>query len=158
MTQYAKTKYEADPGAGDPITMQKNVTDIRMYLQNPNGVMGTDTKLDDRRALLSLREWGADIIALPETNRNWKKEWLRNKWKAEVQRVWRHLKVFFTSIDVPANPTADYLQGGACLIVTGAWASRVMEHGSDNLERWVWATLCGRQQEKTTIVTMYRPN
>ena len=68
------------------------------------------------------------------------------------------LEFFFTSIDEPADPSAEYLQGGACLIVTGAWASRVMEHGSDNLGRWVWATLRGQQQEKTTVVTMYCPN
>ena len=79
---------------GEPITTQKALKDIRVYLQNPNGVMNKDTKLDDRRALLSLREWGVDIIALPETNRNWKKEYLRNKWKSEVQRVWRHSKFF----------------------------------------------------------------
>lgn len=158
ITQYAKAKYSADPGAGDQITMQKAITDLRVFLQNPNGVMGNDTKLDNRRALLSLREWGVDVVALPETNKNWKKAWLRNRWKSEVQRVWRHSKIVFTSMDVPADPMADYQQGGACMIVTGAWASRVMEHGSDRLGRWVWATLRGRQQEKMTVVTMYRPN
>ena len=123
ITQYAKMKYQVDPGAGDLIVTQKEKQDIRVYLQNPNGVMGLDTKFDDQRALLSLREWGIDIILLPETNRNWKKEWLQNKWKSEVQRVWRHSKVFFTSIDEPADPQADFVQGGACLIVTGKWAS-----------------------------------
>ena len=80
--QYAISKYQVDPGAGNPITIQKRVEDIRIYLQNPNGVMCKDTKYDDRRALLSLREWGVDIISLPETNRNWAKEvvpcWLPN--------------------------------------------------------------------------------
>ena len=72
--QYAISKYQVDPGAGNPITIQKRVEDIRIYLQNPNGVMCKDTKYDDRRALLSLREWGVDIISLPETNQNWAKE------------------------------------------------------------------------------------
>ena len=94
ITQYAVRKYETDSGMGEPITTQKALKDIRVYLQNPNGVMNKDTKLDNRRALLSLWEWGVDIIALPETNRNWKKEYLRNKWKSEVQRVWRHSKFF----------------------------------------------------------------
>ena len=87
ITQYAMSKYEADPGAGDPITMQKRVKDIRLFLQNPNGVMCKDNIFDDRRALLSLREWGVDVISLPETNRNWAKEWLLNKWRSEVQQV-----------------------------------------------------------------------
>ena len=112
ITQYVLSKYQVDPGAGDPITIQKRVEDIRMYLQNPNGVMCKDTKYDDQRALLSLREWGVDIISLPETNRNWAKEWLQNKWKSEVQQVWRHAKVFFTSIDLPTERHANFVQGG----------------------------------------------
>ena len=158
ITLYAKRRYRADPGAGDMITAQKGQRDIRVFLQNPNGVMGKDTKHDDRRALLSLREWGADVISLPETNCNWKTEWLRNKWSSEVQRVWRHSKVFYASIDKPADPRATYLPGGACLIVAGKWASRVIENGSDTLGRWVWATLQGRQNERLTFVSLYRPN
>ena len=33
-----------------------------------------------------------------------------------------------------------------------------MNHGSDNLGRWVWATLRGQQREKLTVVSMYLPN
>ena len=47
ITQYAKMKYQADPGDGDLIVTQKAKQDIRVYLQNPNGVMGLDTKFDD---------------------------------------------------------------------------------------------------------------
>ena len=120
--------------------------------------MGRDTKYDDRRALLSLREWGVDAISLPETNCNWNIEWMRRRWIMEVKRVWRHSKVFFTSIDKPADPSASFLPGGACLIVTGKWASRVCDHGSDRLGRWVWATLRGRSNERLTLVSLYRPN
>ena len=74
ITQYAMSKYEADPGAGDPITMQKGVKDMRLFLQNPNGVMCKNKRFDARRALLSLREWGVDVISLSETNRTWAKE------------------------------------------------------------------------------------
>ena len=70
ITQYAKSKYGTDPGAGDLIILQKAQHDMRVYLQNPNGVMGMDTKFDDRRALLSLQEWGVDVVALPKTNWN----------------------------------------------------------------------------------------
>ena len=72
-TAYAQSKYVTDSGAGHSILEDKSAGDIRMFLQNPNSIMGKDTFHDDRRALLELREWGADIIALPETNKNWKK-------------------------------------------------------------------------------------
>ena len=68
ISKYANKKYDSKPGAGHRITNQKKVEDIRMFLQNPNGVMGWDTKYDDRRALLSLRKWGVDVVSLPETN------------------------------------------------------------------------------------------
>ena len=56
ITQYAKMKYQADPGTGNLIVSQKAKQDIRVYFQNLNGVMGSDTKFDNRRALLSLRD------------------------------------------------------------------------------------------------------
>ena len=155
---YADKKYDSDPGTGHRITGVKQALDIWMFLQNPNGVMGKDTWLDNKRALLFLRKWGVDILSLPETNCNWTKEWLRNKWMGKAYRVWQHAKVFFTSIDQPASKYDNFVQGGACLIITGRWASRVMAHGSDSLGRWVWATLWGKQQERLTVVSLYCPN
>ena len=67
-------------------------------------------------------------------------------------------KFFFASIDQPNEPYTDFVQGGACLIVTGKWESRVMDYGSDYLGRWVWVTLRGRRNQKLTVVSMYRPN
>ena len=130
---YADKKYDSDPGTGHRITGVKQALDIWMFLQNPNGVMGKDTWLDNKRALLFLRKWGVDILSLPETNCNWTKEWLRNKWLGKAYRVWQHAKVFFTSIDQPASKYDNFVQGGACLIITGRWASWVMVHGSDSL-------------------------
>ena len=42
--------------------------------------------------------------------------------------------------------------------MTGKWASRVMDYGSNYLGRWVWVTLRGRCNQKLTVVSMYRPN
>ena len=95
ITQYTMSKYQVDLGAGDPITIQKGVEDIILYLQNLNGFMYKDKRYNDRRALLSLREWGLDVISLPKTNQNWAKEWLRNKWKLEVQRVYGDMQRCF---------------------------------------------------------------
>ena len=58
ITMYVDKKYESHPGAGHMIKNDKRVKDIRMFLQNPNGVMGKDTRLDDRRALLFITRVG----------------------------------------------------------------------------------------------------
>ena len=115
------------------------------------------TDMDETRAMTTLKDWNVDVISLPETNRNWQQEWIRNKWKREVTRVWLHAKVYCASIDKPAQPHATYVQGGVSLIVTDKWASRVMAHGSDQLGRWAWVTLKGRSAEKLTVAAVYRP-
>ena len=66
--------------------------------------------------------------------------------------------MFFARIDQPTEQYADFVQGGAYLIVTGKCARRVMDYGSDYLGRWVWVTLRGRCNQKLTVVSMYRPN
>ena len=158
VTGYAVRRYEVDNGLGDRVTTSKNSTDLRVFLQNPNGVMGKKQQNDDRRALTSMREWDVDIIALPETNKNWAQEWIRNKWKREVKSVWPHAKVYCTSMDEPVHKHAEYVQGGACLIITNSWSSRVMANGCDHLGRWVWVTLRGRSSERLTVTAMYCPN
>ena len=54
-----------------------------------------------------------------------------------VKRVWPHAKVYCTSIDKPAQKYADYVLDGVSLIVANSWVSRVMNHCSDQLGRWV---------------------
>ena len=75
----------------------------------------------------------ADVIDLPETNKNWKLEWLQNQWKGEVKKVWKHAKVYTASMKYPTDKHRHHLQGGVGLIITDRWASRVMESGSDPL-------------------------
>lgn len=87
-----------------------------MYLQNPDGVMATKNTLDDRKALLSLKEWDTDVIAMPETNRNWGKEWLRNKWKSEVNRIWPHAKVFLPVLSRMGTSTRTMYKEGPALL------------------------------------------
>ena len=81
ITTYGIRHYEEDKGLGSWIMESKNGMDLRVFLQNPDRVMAADKELDDRRSMLSLKEWDADVIALPETNINWQKEWIRNKCK-----------------------------------------------------------------------------
>ena len=102
ITEFGMQKYSEDEGLRDPIENGKEGSDLRVYLQNPDGVMGEGKDMDDQRALLELKSWDVNIIALPKTNRNWKQEWIRNKWKWEVNCVWPHAKVFHASIYKPA--------------------------------------------------------
>ena len=63
-------RYEEDAGLGDHVENVKASNDIRVYLQNPDGIMVADKELENQKALLDLKGWDVDVIALPETNRN----------------------------------------------------------------------------------------
>ena len=64
-------RYSKDEGLGDHIKREKDGSDLRVYLQNPDGVMAAGKELDDQRTLLELKSWDVDVIALLDTNRNW---------------------------------------------------------------------------------------
>ena len=118
LASFITTKYNADPGSGHRITENKDLGNMRFCLQNPDGILNKDKRLDDRQTYLALREWQADVIALPETNKNWELEWLRNKWRGEVTRVWCHANVYTASIKNPSDKYGQHLQGGVGLIIT----------------------------------------
>ena len=81
---------------------------IRVFLQNPNRVMKKDRLLDNRRALVALRECEVDIIALPKTNKKWQLKWVKNKWTNKVKQVRRYAKVFTASLDALHNGTMNF--------------------------------------------------
>lgn len=112
---------------------------------------------DDQLALRQLQEWETDIIALPETNKNWNRAWTTEKWRRLVQSVWKHAKVYTATIQ-PAPQDEHYIQGGVSLIVTNKWASRVIANGTDPLGRWAWIKLAGRRKQTLTCLVMYRPH
>ena len=70
--EYGTRKYKEDKGLGARITHEKYGSEFRVFLQNQDGVMATGKELDNRRAMLTLKEWDVDVLSLPEKNRNWK--------------------------------------------------------------------------------------
>ena len=157
MTDYIDARKEQDNDSGHIITSPPQANVIRVYLQNPNGVQSKKAYLDDHCALMELRDLGADIIGLPETNQNWKHPYTVSRWTRQVRRVWPHAKVFTSSITT-ANRDRPYNRGGVSLIITNKWSSRVVNHGSDDLGRWSWVKLRGKLNQHLFCVVMYRPN
>ena len=60
---------------------------MQCYLQNPYNIMKINAVTGDESALLEIETWNADVIALPETNRNWKSKYVRQKWFAKVKKT-----------------------------------------------------------------------
>ena len=86
MNQYTTNKAESDIGSGNNINKINNINSMRCYLQNPSGIMKINALTDDKSAIAEIVKWNAEIIALPETNRNWNSKLVRLKWFAKVKQ------------------------------------------------------------------------
>ena len=155
ITNFIRNQQLPDDGTGNSIDEPKDPQNLRIFLQNPSGVLVGKEEINDLRTLRQIKTWDVDIIALPETNKNWNQPWLREKWSRTVKRVWKHAKIYTSTIKT-APTNEHYVQGGVSLIVTDKWSSRITGHGSDELGRWAWITLKGRRDQKITILTLYR--
>ena len=73
-----------DSDRGHRIGDKPRPGDIRMFLQNPNGVKSRKEYHEENRALRQIRDWNVDVIALPETNRNWRHRYTNDQWRQQV--------------------------------------------------------------------------
>ena len=99
-----------------------------------------------------------DIIAINETNKNWRHI-------SHEQRPWRTLSGVWQSSHLNFNcntldMTSDKCQpGGTGIISTGTNAHRIMGHGKDTtgLGRWSWTKYRGKEGLSFVVVSAYRP-
>jgi hypothetical protein len=142
---------------GDTLEPINTWDTFRVLLQNPNG-------LQLRRSVPLLRQdaqvchdYGAAVIALPETNVNWScpsqhhilSSSIKQIWPASTYQTSRASEVFVST----------YQPGGTATIICSHRTSRVIQKGEDpwGLGRWSFITLKGKENSKITIVTAYSP-
>ena len=95
MDSHIKIKIKTDEGSGRKINTNNQHNTIRCMLQNPSGVMKINAIMDNEAALTDIDVWDVDVLALPETNRNWKSKTVRNKWVAKVKNKLPNSKIIF---------------------------------------------------------------
>ena len=157
ISDYFNCKLPGNQGTGHRIEDKVQTGDIRVYVQNPNGVKSKGAYFDDTVALKQLKQLEVDIIALPETNCNWKHKLTNAQWNNQVKRIWKHAKIFNSSIN-SVDPAKAYNRGRVSIIVTNKWASRVVDSRTDYLGRWSWVKLTGKRSQNLYCLAMYRPN
>ena len=161
--QYIRKRYLNDGGTGHIITTALEGTNIRLLMQNPRGVMKTNPENGRKRDgqldltyLFEMRDLEVDVLGLPETNLNWRNQYIRARWERVVKDVWPKSRIFYSSINVGENENV-HKQGGVCTIVTEKWAPFVESVRQDNVGRWVEITMKGQKDQRVTIITAYRP-
>ena len=154
--RFVKKKYQQtgnESGAGHILNHDLETTNLQIMLQNPCGVLRTTHNilynrdgLMDAERLTELHRLDVDILCLPETNLNWRNEYVQEKWRKTVQRAWPKARIFYSSISGDKADT--YRQGGVCTIVNRKWAPFVTSGTHDPLGRWTHIVLSGQKKQK----------
>ena len=134
---------------------------MRIFFININGLYSSTTKLQD--VFVTARGINAEIIGMAETNTDWKKHHLQNRYTTALRQLSNNYKQFeawksannqFTTSSIKTK--TDSQRGGTVQSTVGKWVGRIMESGSDHeLGRWSWQTFKG--DTNLTIITAYRP-
>ena len=141
---------------GDTLRDKSKKT-IRIGFLNINGLstrQGT-AKYDSLRESILASE--IDILGLAETNRCWHKMQPEHTWREISKEWWRDSKsvVGYNLCDL--DPRI-YQPGGVITVAVESACHRIVESGVDptKLGRWTWFTMRGKNDIKTTVITMYR--
>ena len=133
---------------------------MRLFFINTNGIFTTPTKLSD--IFITAKALEAGVIGLAETNLNWNKEYLKNKFAQNLKTIckqsenfsnWTTYKTQHSTSQIKTE--SDIQRGGTTTTVVGKWVGRIIDSGNDaRLGRWTWQTLRG--DTNLTIITVYR--
>jgi hypothetical protein len=99
-----------------------------------------------------------DIIAINETNKNWRHiSHEQRPWRT-LSGVWQssHMHFNYNTIDMTSDKSQP---GGTGIISTGTNAHRIMGQGKDTtgLGRWSWTKYRGKEGLSFVVVSVYRP-
>ena len=138
---------------GHPIT-SKHPSSPRILLQNPNGISSNDDCFQYKLYMEQMKSLDVDIIALSETNINWKHYQV-------YKHIQLHRKTTFTHsfhIGSSSSKTFDtpYQPGGCSLTLCDHTSGRYHSSLADPLGRWSIVHLNTSTSTPVTIICAYQ--
>ena len=135
---------------------QDNV--IRLGFKNIHGFPNPHTqqvKYDVLQAESSEHGFNFDIQSYLETNKRWNRVHHSQHLKELTKGWWEKPSIQMAWLKDKETSTIQY--GGVPTITNKYTTSCRFKHGADEMGRWTWTTLRGKQGTKTTIISAYRP-
>ena len=130
---------------------------FRIGFVNINGVTHTARNPKNSNIKTIINTYNFDHFGLAETNCNWSYVEEENKWHERVRPWWKKSKCVLAHNHKDISKEIKQ-PGGVLNMTIGEATSSIIASGKDErLGRWVWVTLKGKLQMKTTIITGYRP-
>jgi len=132
----------------------KEKGDIRIWLQNPNGVRATKDFRIFRSELEDVNDNEIDFLALPEATLNSNNHFVQSRLKMLVEYHCPGAKLCVTNTH-GYDKDACYQPGGVMTIAMGKLAGRYAGSGNDGLGRYSWTQFYG-EKRTIKIYTFYR--
>ena len=136
------------------IMMKKKVDEIRLWVQNPNGIRAKDDFRLFRSVLDEVNDHRIDFLAMPESTLNNSNHFVRDRLSTVVDYQHPNAKMCITNTSGYCQDTC-YQPGGVVSIAMGKLAGRYAGSGSDVLGRYSWMKFCGKLRT-VKIYTFYR--
>ena len=132
---------------------------IRIFYLNINGINFKQGAHSLVQLCLNLKEKGVDIISLTETNVHWKRNHIISKFKSLLKKVWLENKITYSTSETTTTWNSDCKPGGTATISVNKLSSSIIAKSEDpaGMGRWSTLTVLGKNNKRTTIITMYRP-
>ena len=142
-----------DKWIGEPM-MKKKVDEIRLWVQNPNGIGAKNDFRLFRSVLDEVNDHNIDFLAMPESTLNNSNQFVRDRLTTVVDYQHPNAKMCITNTPGYCKDTC-YQPGGVASIAMGKLAGRYAGSGRDVLGRYTWMKFCGKLRT-VKIYTFYR--
>jgi exonuclease III len=138
---------------GDNLNKKQDST-IRIGFNNINGFKSEINHVHNHDIKAFILKYEFDIFGMCEVNLHWKN--CHHHWsectKGWFQRLHSNVAYYKTF-----PTTAAFQVGGVMQFIIGHTTTRVASAGRDELGRWAWHTLRGKNNRTIRIISAYRP-
>ena len=143
---------------GDKLTTKPN-GNLRIISLNINGLDLGKGEHSLLQLCPNLQDKGVDLLCLTETNVNWQRHHLVQRFSTTLKTASPKQKISLCTSNSSLPWNSNYKPGGTTIIALGNISSTIITKGEDphGLGRWTTVTLLGKHNKRTSVFNMYRP-
>jgi hypothetical protein len=139
---------------GDTMIIPSPSNTTRLYFINLNGLNLQKKAAKFRDLCEEMRNANVDLFAAAEHNLDTNKFAVRQSLQDIAQKSFQHHCIQTAT----STTTADkfYKPGGTLIMTQGDLVGRIKDRGSDQMGRWTWIKLVGKNQRLVTVISAYQ--
>jgi hypothetical protein len=139
---------------GDTLNLTKPEGTFCLYGLNPNGFRIDKQGGNITKFFYMASSIDADFVGCSEHNLNFTQFRVQDTAYKAIRNTVEHSKAVWYTTPTPFENT--YKPGGTMSCILGNGVARVKKTGSDDLGRWIYIKLAGKDGRVITIVTVYQ--